>query len=403
MFWKHDAVNGTLRVPLAMLTVVLWSSSPASAQPTPSWNSTDIGDVGIAGSAELNNGVWTVQGSGGDIWGTADAFQFVHHSFYGDGHVTVRVDDLQNTDPFAKAGVMLRTSLDAYAATVILDVKPDGGVEFMERPSAGAQMAFIAGSVVTTPAWLQLEWQGNATGCPPASCTVSAAVSQDGVNWSTIGGINITLPSLLEAGVAVTSHDTTQVNTAHLEGLRFLPGLWSSTDIGDTGLPGNVLLNGNDGVWSIQGAGADIWGTADSFQFVHTSRAGNISEEQQIVRMDDTGPFAKAGLMFRSDLSDNAAHVILDVKPDGGVEFMARLFPGADTIFVGGANAGFPVWLTMQRHDSTVTGKILHNNGTVTIVGTVEIALPDSIEFGLVVTSHDQGRLNTGVMNNPPR
>src|SRR6266851_883206 len=90
------------------------------------WNSADIGDVGIAGGDAETNGVWTVQGAGGDIWGAADAFHFVYRpAGTDDMQILARVDDLQNTNPFAKAGVMLRASLYPSAATVILDAKPN--------------------------------------------------------------------------------------------------------------------------------------------------------------------------------------------------------------------------------------------------------------------------------------
>jgi hypothetical protein len=49
--------------------------------------------------------VWTVNGDGSDIWGTwgtADSFQFVSRPMTGAGDLTVRVMDLQNTNPFAK-------------------------------------------------------------------------------------------------------------------------------------------------------------------------------------------------------------------------------------------------------------------------------------------------------------
>src|SRR5258708_28667464 len=77
------------------------------------------------------------------------------------------------------------------------------------------------------------------------------------------------------AGGGVTSHDTAQLNTAHFEGLSSLPVVWSSTDIGDTGLTGNAWdafeLNGER--LTVEGAGAEVWGSADSFQFVHMQPA----------------------------------------------------------------------------------------------------------------------------------
>ena len=42
------------------------------------FTSADVGAVGLAGSASYCGGQFTISGSGSDIWGTADAFQFVY-------------------------------------------------------------------------------------------------------------------------------------------------------------------------------------------------------------------------------------------------------------------------------------------------------------------------------------
>jgi len=143
-------------------SLALAGSSPAFAS---SWTSVDVGAVGVAGSASEAAGVWTVQGAGGDIWGTADAFHFLYQPTGSDDkHVIVRVDDLQNTNAFAKAGLMVRAGLDASAATVIADVKPNGEIEFMARSSDGAEMQYVGGTFVTTPAWLMLAWNQPSSG-----------------------------------------------------------------------------------------------------------------------------------------------------------------------------------------------------------------------------------------------
>ena len=43
---------------------------------------------------------------------------------------------------------MLRKSYDASAAHVVLDVKPDGGVEFMIRAQDGGTTQFVAGATM---------------------------------------------------------------------------------------------------------------------------------------------------------------------------------------------------------------------------------------------------------------
>jgi len=119
-----------------------------------------------------------------------------------------RVVSLQNTNPFAKAGIMIRESLAANAANIILDVKPNGEIEFMVRPSTGASTQFISGAKVSTPVWLKLTIE-NAT-------TVTAWVGAEVNQWVPIGSATIAVGSWSSplAGLVVTSHDPSQLNIA---------------------------------------------------------------------------------------------------------------------------------------------------------------------------------------------
>ncbi len=77
-----------------------------------------------------------MSGAGRDIWGTADSFFFVYRPFR-DGSIMNTFLSEDFTDPFAKAGLMIRQSLDPGSPEVIVDVKPDGGIEFMTRARSG--------------------------------------------------------------------------------------------------------------------------------------------------------------------------------------------------------------------------------------------------------------------------
>src|SRR5262249_25602910 len=81
------------------------------------------GDPALPGSASFAaGGAYTVRGSGHDIWDQSVGFHFVYRPLLGDGMVTARVvseSSIQQTDFWAKAGVMIRESLagnsrDAY-------------------------------------------------------------------------------------------------------------------------------------------------------------------------------------------------------------------------------------------------------------------------------------------------
>ena len=75
------------------------------------WVAQDIGTVGVTGSTTFSNGAFTLNGSGADIYGTADEFHFVYLPFNGDGMLIAHVASIQNTNSWAKAGVMIRETL----------------------------------------------------------------------------------------------------------------------------------------------------------------------------------------------------------------------------------------------------------------------------------------------------
>jgi hypothetical protein len=162
----------------------------------------------VPGSAVIAAGQFTLKGAGADIWGTADAFRYLYQPFSGNGQIVARVTRIDNTNPYAKAGIMLRDTLTAGSAHVILDVKPDGGVEFMQRSTAGGATTYLGGTPAAFPMWLRLVRTGS---------SVSAGVSSNGSQWTTIGTTTVGATSSGFIGLPVTSHTTATLSTATLD------------------------------------------------------------------------------------------------------------------------------------------------------------------------------------------
>lgn len=180
---------------------------PPPPPPLPAgWQAKDIGAVGATGSANHNNGTFTVQGGGADVWGTADAFHYAYRTFSGDGTITARVASLTGTQAWTKIGVMIRGADTANAAHGFMVVSKDKGLAFQYRPSNGATSVSVAGAPAptTAPRWVRLTRAGN---------VITAFESSDGVNWTTVGSATISLPASALFGLVAHSHTTTALAT----------------------------------------------------------------------------------------------------------------------------------------------------------------------------------------------
>jgi regulation of enolase protein 1 (concanavalin A-like superfamily) len=85
-------------------------------------NSGDVGSPAIKGSAEFSNGQYRITGSGANIWGKKDQFQYVWREMAGDFTVTATIQFAGQGVEHRKAGIMVRQSPDAdatYADVVI--------------------------------------------------------------------------------------------------------------------------------------------------------------------------------------------------------------------------------------------------------------------------------------------
>jgi len=223
-FWSIvSRTNATAVNPSMKATSSTWSfitngsappPPPPSSLPSP-WQSHDVGSVGQTGTAGFSNGTFTITGAGSNIWGSADGFQYVHQSVSGDVEIVARIASIQNTSTFAKAGVMLRDSLSASSAHVVLDVRPTGDVEFMTRSSSGAETTFIAAGSTGIPGWLKLSRSGT---------TVRGYVSANGSSWTLVGTTTSGVAASAQVGMVVCSQDTGRTNTSTFSNVTVTAG-----------------------------------------------------------------------------------------------------------------------------------------------------------------------------------
>ncbi|HOL88437.1 MAG TPA: hypothetical protein PK965_04345 [Anaerohalosphaeraceae bacterium] len=185
---------------------MLWLAVPVrGALPSP-WQNQDIGNVGASGSCTYSNGVFTVNGSGADIWNTADEFHFVYQPYSGNVQIEVRVSSQTATDGWAKAGLMIRETLDSSSKHVMMIVTPSNGSSFQYRTAAGGiSYHDTPFNGLTTPCRLKLLRVGN---------VFKGYSSSDGSNWTLISTVTISMSSTVYIGLCVTAHSDGQISTA---------------------------------------------------------------------------------------------------------------------------------------------------------------------------------------------
>ena len=176
------------------------SDAPPPAGLPPGWGHSDIGATPIAGDATHTAGVFSVKGSGADIWGTADAFHYAYTTLEGDGVIVARVSSIpQGINSWVKAGVMIRESLSAASAHAFMLASASKGMAFQRRATSGGSSSNTAGTLSAAPRWVKLQRNGN---------LFSAYESADGVNWTLVGTDTIAMGTTVYIGLAVTSHTT---------------------------------------------------------------------------------------------------------------------------------------------------------------------------------------------------
>ncbi|MEZ5566622.1 MAG: FG-GAP-like repeat-containing protein [Gammaproteobacteria bacterium] len=245
----------------------LSNAANATTLAATAWSNQDIGAVAQAGSFIDNGGSLSVTGSGSDIWRSADEFYYAYRTLTGDGELIARIVSLSNSDPWAKAGVMVRETLDAGSRFGLMLMTPgSNGAAFQYRTTTGG-LAAPSGSndkVSTLPRWVRITRVGN---------VVSGYLSADGTTWTLRNSVTLTnLPANVYIGLAVTSHSDGNLATAVFDNVSLVlptpdttaPSVpqnlagttvgtsrvdlsWSAaTDTGGSGLAGyRVYRNGN--------------------------------------------------------------------------------------------------------------------------------------------------------------
>jgi regulation of enolase protein 1 (concanavalin A-like superfamily) len=178
-----------------------------------------------------------------------------------------------------------------------------------------------------------------------------------------------------------------------------LPGQWRSTDIGAVGAAGR-FSDGDPVV--IEGAGADVWNTADAFHYAYQQVTGDWEIVVRVGSIEPVQAWTKAGVMFRESLSPGSKHVSWFATAGKGLAFQVRRGDGGLSSHTAGPIAYAPMWMRLVRRGNTFAAyyRHLHDQGwRLAVVDDGTVRLPETIYVGMAVTSHQAGTLTTATFD----
>ena len=177
-----------------------------------------------------------------------------------------------------------------------------------------------------------------------------------------------------------------------------LPTGWRSQNIGSVGVAGSTSASG--GVFTVSGAGADVWGTSDAFHFAYRSLDGDGTIVAEVTSILGAQAWTKVGVMIRGSTQANSAHAFMLVSNGKGVAFQRRTVSGGVSTSTAGGTGTTPRWVKLTRAGSRITAFVSPDGRTWTTVGRDTLSLPFRVLVGLAASSHDVTRLATGTFAN---
>jgi hypothetical protein len=280
------------------------------------------------------------------------------------------------------------------------------------EPSNNGTFTFTRSVVTSSPLTVNFTRSGTAThntdytdggtsviipaGLPSATTNVTV-IDDTAVESSETAIVTISSNSAYTIG---TSNSATVTITDNDGGSTTLPNPWVSADIGAVGATGSVTHS--SGTFTVNGSGVDVDSTADEFRYVYQSTSDGCTITARVASITNTNALAKAGVMVRETTAANAQNFFLYVTPSNGVGVTWRSTTGMSTstpVYVSGQTA--PKWLRITRVGDVFRAYHSNNGSSWTQIGngqTVDMA--STATAGLAVTSHNDGTLCTGTIDN---
>ena len=170
-------------------------------------NSGDVGGPAKKGSAQFDsaNGEYRITGSGANIWGKADQFQYVWREMPGNFTVTATLQFLGQGEEHRKAGIMVRQSLDADSAYGDFLIHGSGMPGLQWRGAKGEDTNTFD-LPFDGPGKFRLKLVRSGVG-------ITVSLAKDGAELKEVARTEVTLRNPVLVGLVVCAHNANNMET----------------------------------------------------------------------------------------------------------------------------------------------------------------------------------------------
>lgn len=204
-----------------------------------------------------------------------------------------------------------------------------------------------------------------------------------------------------DSGAVDTTGVMIQVTAPVVVGCK-LPTGWLNQDIGAVNVPGEACEDGK-GTFTIKASGADIWDKKDAFHYTYKTLKGNGEMVLRVKSIQQTHAWAKSGIMMRETLDPGSKNAYTFIAASGRWTFQRRLTAGGLTTSTNSPKekpVPIPYWVKLVREGNMFRGYYSADGINWQLADQAEIQMAEDIYVGIAVTSHDNAKIATSVVDN---
>jgi TolB protein len=175
----------------------------------------------------------------------------------------------------------------------------------------------------------------------------------------------------------------------------------SHSDVGTVTHPGSAVYDSAKRIYTVSGAGENIWAGADAFQFVWKKISGDGALAADIsFPSPGKNPHRKAVLMLRQSLDTDSAYADIAVHGSGLTSLQYRASKGETTHEIQ-ANVSAPRRVSILKRGEFLYMLVGREDGTTAFSGaSIQIPLQGDFYIGIGVCSHEGDIVEKAVFSN---